>query len=134
MSKHSWASRPTANTLPRVMATGKKPSQPAAAVTVDLLAREDDKCPVCTKERYMNPNLRLLVSTCFHRSCTDCVQRIFGQGKAVCPIPGCGRTLYKRDWASQTFEDLTVEKEIGVRKQLGRMWGLDACPRPRDWI
>lgn len=132
MSRHSWASRPTAGNArpanpnaPRSKSTnnagssssGQQPNQQL----LDLLAREDDRCPVCTKERYMNPSLRLLVSTCFHRACTDCVNRIFGAGKAVCPIPGCGRTLWKKDWNVQTFEDLGVEKEIGIRRQLARM-------------
>ena len=27
----------------------------------------DDQCPVCKSDRYLNPKLRLLVSSCYHK-------------------------------------------------------------------
>lgn len=29
----------------------------------------DDQCPVCKSDRYLNPKLRLLVSSCYHKMC-----------------------------------------------------------------
>ncbi|KAI9023216.1 CDK-activating kinase assembly factor MAT1-domain-containing protein [Hyaloraphidium curvatum] len=129
MSKHSWSSRPTAN-LPRAapsVPSSKRPrdaapSSSAADQSAGYISRPDDVCPVCTRDRFLNPSMRLLVSPCFHRACSDCVDKVFGGGKAACPAPGCGRVLYRRDWAGQTFEDLGVEKEVGIRRGLARIF------------
>ncbi len=77
-----------------------------------------DACPVCHKRKDLNPGMILLVSTCFHRACSECVARIFGSGKEPCPQPLCGRMLRQRDWTLQTFEDLEVEKEVNIRRKL----------------
>jgi hypothetical protein len=44
---------------------------------------DQDKCPVCLTEKYLNQNLKLLVSPCFHKMCENCVNRIFLGGPAV---------------------------------------------------
>ena len=38
---------------------------------------EDDFCPVCKSDRFLNPKLRLLVSKCYHRMCESCIDRIY---------------------------------------------------------
>ncbi|KAG8991415.1 TFIIH/NER complex subunit [Tulasnella sp. 427] len=94
---------------------------------------ENDTCPVCKSDRFLNKNLRLLVSPCYHRmfvspkaissaspTCEGCIDRIFTLGPAPCPIPGCGTTLRKMQFIHQTFEDLTVEKEVGVRRRIAK--------------
>lgn len=81
---------------------------------------ENDTCPVCKSDRFLNKNLRLLVSPCYHRMCEGCIDRIFTLGPAPCPIPGCGTILRKMQFIHQTFEDLTVEKEVGVRRRIAK--------------
>ncbi|KAH7889926.1 CDK-activating kinase assembly factor [Phlebopus sp. FC_14] len=78
----------------------------------------DDQCPVCKSDRYLNPKLRLLVSTCYHKMCESCIDRLFTLGPAPCPI--CQKVLRKLAFTPQTFEDLTVEKEVAVRRRIAK--------------
>jgi len=96
----------------------------------------DDQCPVCRSDRYLNPKLRLLVSSCYHKMCVlpvsahlipltrcfprceSCIDRLFTLGPAPCPV--CNKTLRKLAFTPQTFEDLTVEKEVAVRRRLAK--------------
>lgn len=80
--------------------------------------KEKDKCPICHNDKYLNPNLRLLVSPCYHKMCEPCIVRLFLAGPAPCPK--CKQTLRKSDFVTQTFEDLRVEKEIRIRKRVGK--------------
>eukprot|EP00842_Homolaphlyctis_polyrhiza_P003714 jgi/Hompol1/4343/HPOL_003606-RA len=77
-----------------------------------------ERCPVCKTDKYLNPTLRLLVSPCFHKMCESCINRLFLSGPAPCPI--CKATLRKSNFVFQTFDDLLVEKEIQIRKKIGR--------------
>ncbi|KAG8932169.1 TFIIH/NER complex subunit [Tulasnella sp. 418] len=79
---------------------------------------EEDVCPVCKSDRFLNPKLRLLVSSCYHRMCESCIDRLFTLGPAPCPI--CQKTLRKMAFIPQTFEDLAVEKEVGVRRRIAK--------------
>ncbi|THH10284.1 hypothetical protein EW145_g1425 [Phellinidium pouzarii] len=78
----------------------------------------EDQCPVCKSDRYLNPKLRLLVSACYHKMCESCIDRLFTLGPAPCPI--CNKTLRKLAFMPQTFEDLSVEKEVAVRRRLAK--------------
>ncbi|KAF8919641.1 CDK-activating kinase assembly factor MAT1-domain-containing protein [Mucidula mucida] len=78
----------------------------------------DDQCPVCKSDRYLNPKLRLLVSSCYHKMCESCIDRLFTLGPAPCPI--CNTVLRKLAFTPQTFEDLGVEKEVAVRRRLAK--------------
>jgi len=78
----------------------------------------DDQCPVCKSDRYLNPKLRLLVSACYHKMCESCIDRLFTLGPAPCPI--CQKILRKLAFTPQTFEDLTVEKEVAVRRRVAK--------------
>ncbi|KAH9966446.1 CDK-activating kinase assembly factor MAT1-domain-containing protein, partial [Russula dissimulans] len=78
----------------------------------------DDLCPVCKSDRYLNPKLRLLVSSCYHKMCESCIDRLYTLGPAPCPV--CGKTLKKMTFIPQTFEDLAVEKEVAVRRKLAK--------------
>ncbi|KAL1914525.1 uncharacterized protein VTP21DRAFT_8239 [Calcarisporiella thermophila] len=77
-------------------------------------------CPVCKSDNYLNPQMKLLVSPCFHKMCNNCIDRIFISGPAPCPI--CGVVLRKNQFMSQTFEDLQVEKEVQTRKRLAKIF------------
>lgn len=84
-----------------------------------VAGQEDDICPVCKSNRYLNINMRFLVNPeCYHKMCESCVDRIFSTGPAPCPIAGCARTLRKARFRRQTFEDLQIEREVDVRKRV----------------
>lgn len=57
---------------------------------------------------------------CYHKMCESCVDRIFTQGPAPCPVIACGKTLRKNKFRKQTFEDVTVEREVDVRKRVAK--------------
>src|SRR6266478_4102981 len=52
------------------------------------------------------------------RRCESCIDRLFTLGPAPCPI--CQMTLRKLAFIPQTFEDLTVEKEVVVRRRMAK--------------
>lgn len=80
-----------------------------------------DMCPICKSSRYLNPNMRFLVNPeCYHTMCESCVDRIFSLGPAPCPYAGCGKILRKNKFKEQLFEDLSVEREVDVRKRVAR--------------
>jgi CDK-activating kinase assembly factor MAT1 len=80
----------------------------------------DDKCPQCKTDRYLNPKLRLLVSPCYHKVCESCLDRIFSLGPAPCPE--CGKTCRKNQFGVQTFQDLQVEREVDIRRRVGKLF------------
>ncbi|KAG8533215.1 uncharacterized protein KY384_001998 [Bacidia gigantensis] len=85
--------------------------------------QDDDMCPVCRSTRYLNSNLRFLVNpTCYHKMCESCVDRIFSQGPAPCPVAGCARTLRKARFRKQTFEDLKIEREVDIRSRVAKVF------------
>jgi CDK-activating kinase assembly factor MAT1 len=82
-----------------------------------------DQCPVCKGDKTTNPDIQFKINTkCYHRICESCVDRHYrDSGKKICPVYGCDKQLWKRDWRAQTFEDLRVEREVEIRKRLERM-------------
>ncbi|KAJ3199235.1 TFIIH/NER complex subunit [Entophlyctis luteolus] len=103
---------------PNPISTSSSSSSNPVAKSAKLDA--GDVCPVCRSDRYLNPNLRLLVSLCYHKMCESCINRLFLQGAAPCPI--CGTSLRKSNFVTQTFEDLRVEKEVHFRKKVGKFF------------
>ena len=96
-------------------------SSPSSKAPADTLS--PDICPVCKSSRYLNPNMRFLVNPeCYHKMCESCVDRIFSQGPAPCPVAGCERTLRKQRFRRQTFEDIQVEKEVDVRRRVAQTY------------
>ncbi|KAL6250716.1 TFIIH/NER complex subunit [Rhinocladiella similis] len=80
-----------------------------------------NKCPVCGSDPRTHPGLRFKINTkCYHRICEGCVDRNFSSGKAECPVAGCHVNLWKREWRPQTFEDLKIEREVEIRKSVGK--------------
>lgn len=59
------------STPSRAPGSTKAPPAPAPAPTEDRrigeYSSEDDVCPVCKSDRYLNPKLRLMVSFCYHK-------------------------------------------------------------------
>ena len=63
--------------------------------------------------------MRFLVNPeCYHKMCESCVDRIFSQGPAPCPVAGCARTLRKARFRRQTFDDLQIEREVDIRRRV----------------
>nr|GAT51093.1 CDK-activating kinase assembly factor [Mycena chlorophos] len=94
---------------------------------------EDDQCPVCKSDKYLEKKLRLLVSSCYHKMCESCIDRLFTLGPAPCPI--CGKVLRKLAFTPQTFEDLGVEKEIAIRRRIAKEFNkkLEDFPSLREF-
>ncbi|EPY50714.1 transcription factor TFIIH complex subunit Pmh1 [Schizosaccharomyces cryophilus OY26] len=85
--------------------------------------KNDEKCPLCRADRYLNPNMKLLINPeCYHKMCESCVDRIFTTGPAACPTPGCGKILRKAKFREQTFEDAQIEREIDVRRRIAKIF------------
>ena len=94
---------------------------------------DDERCPVCKSDKYLNPNLKFLVNPdCYHKlysppsnaqvltndSCETCIDRIFTLGPAPCPQ--CERILRKAKFRKQTFEDTLVEREVDIRQRIAK--------------
>lgn len=75
-------------------------------------------CPVCKADSYLNPNIKIYVSPCFHRICESCLYKLFQQGHAPCPE--CGILLRRINFIVSTFEDIEVERELKMRKLMNR--------------
>ncbi|AFN83993.1 RNA polymerase II transcription [Encephalitozoon romaleae SJ-2008] len=84
---------------------------------------EERRCPVCKSDIYLNPDIVIYISPCFHKMCESCMLRIFNRGQAPCPE--CGTMLRKINYIKPTFEDITVEKECKVRKVLMKVFGRE---------
>ncbi|KAM0747156.1 CDK-activating kinase assembly factor [Meredithblackwellia eburnea MCA 4105] len=80
----------------------------------------DDKCPVCTLDRQFVPNLRLMVSFCYHKMCESCMDRIFSLGPEPCPV--CHVIIRKNQFRPQIFENLAVQKEVAIRKRTSKIF------------
>jgi hypothetical protein len=81
-------------------------------------------CPVCRSTSYLNPDLKFQINPgCYHRLCDNCVIRYFGdmKGNGICPVPGCAKTLSRTKFRRATFEDLKVEREMDLRKDVMKM-------------
>lgn len=88
---------------------------------------EQESCPVCKSDRYLNPKMLMMVSPCYHKVCDGCVARLFSTGSAPCPV--CGASLRRTHWVLPTFEDMAVEKECRIRKRLSTIF----CMLPADF-
>ena len=96
----------------------------------------DEICPVCKSSRYLNHSLRFLVNPeCYHKMCESCVDRLFSHGPAQCPIKGCGKTLRKHRFRTQTFEDIQVEREVDIRRRVAAVFNRreEEFETLRDW-
>jgi CDK-activating kinase assembly factor MAT1 len=82
-----------------------------------------DQCPVCKGDQTTNPHMQFKINVaCYHRICESCIDRHYkDSGSKNCPVYGCDKILWKRDWRKQTFEDLRVEREVEIRKRVEAM-------------
>jgi CDK-activating kinase assembly factor MAT1 len=65
----------------------------------------------------------LINPVCYHKMCDSCVDRLWGHGgPAPCPIRGCGKTLRRLKFRAPTFDDMQLEREMDIRKDLANVF------------
>ncbi|GAB0132791.1 hypothetical protein EsDP_00001217 [Epichloe bromicola] len=84
---------------------------------------QDETCPVCKTTRYFNRDMEFLINPeCYHRMCKTCVERIFRDGPNQCPYATCHKTLRLRGFKSAFFADLSVEREVDIRRRVAHVF------------
>ncbi|KAI8626718.1 CDK-activating kinase assembly factor MAT1-domain-containing protein [Xylariaceae sp. FL1651] len=84
-----------------------------------LAALPSDICPVCKRVRYLNTDMEFLINPeCYHPMCSNCVTNIFKSGPAQCPYASCTKTLRQKGFRSAFFGDLSVEREVDIRRRV----------------
>ncbi|KAI0853557.1 CDK-activating kinase assembly factor [Daldinia vernicosa] len=85
----------------------------------------DQKCPVCSRIRYLNTEMEFLINPeCYHPMCINCVNNIFGKGPAQCPVATCTKTLRQRGFRSAFFKDLKIEREVDLRRRVQAVFNM----------
>ncbi|SCZ96065.1 BZ3500_MvSof-1268-A1-R1_Chr8-1g09981 [Microbotryum saponariae] len=125
-----YMGKPKPSPTPNPHTTTSRTSRPNASTAFETLAEDDsnlpeyrhdkDVCPVCKTDRFLNPRLRLLVSSCYHRMCESCIDRIFTLGPEPCPV--CGVTIRKAHFRKQVYENLHVQREITIRTRMAKIY------------
>ncbi|KAL1864300.1 TFIIH/NER complex subunit [Diaporthe australafricana] len=110
----------------------RKPGAPApragpvaAPIQAIALTNTDgeEQCPICKTLRYMNKSMRFLINPeCYHPLCNNCVDRLFENGPNQCPYVGCHRTLRKKAFREPVFSDLSVEREVDIRRRVAAVF------------
>ena len=84
---------------------------------------QDEECPVCHSKRYLRKDMRFMINPiCYHKMCENCVERIFRSGVAKCPVAGCDKTLRRHQFRFPTFQDLQLEREVDIRKEVAQVF------------
>ncbi|KAG5972512.1 hypothetical protein E4U58_006514 [Claviceps cyperi] len=84
---------------------------------------QDETCPVCKTTRYFNRDMEFLINPeCYHRMCKTCVERIFKDGPNQCPYATCRKTLRLRGFKTAFFGDLSVEREVDIRRRVAQVF------------
>ncbi|KAI6082478.1 CDK-activating kinase assembly factor MAT1-domain-containing protein [Hypoxylon rubiginosum] len=108
--------------MSRRLATGAATRTTATETLLEIPA---NSCPVCKRNRYLNPDLTFLINPeCYHPMCSNCVTNIFSKGPAQCPYATCGKTLRQRGFRSAFFKDLTVEREVDIRQRVQAVFNM----------
>ncbi len=93
-----------------------------AASALPVISTED-MCPVCKTIRYLNKDMEFLINPeCYHSMCSNCVNRLFNDGPNQCPYAGCHRTLRRKGFRSAFFGDLSVEREVDIRRRVAAVF------------
>ncbi|KUI57145.1 RNA polymerase II transcription factor B subunit 3 [Cytospora mali] len=96
----------------------------AAPISTSLTNQSgEEQCPICKTLRYMNKSMRFLINPeCYHALCNNCVDRLFENGPNQCPYIGCHKTLRKKAFREPTFGDLSVEREVDIRRRVAAVF------------
>lgn len=83
----------------------------------------EDICPVCKRNRYLNTTMTFKINPeCYHPMCSQCVETIFKSGPAQCPYASCSKTLRLKGFREAMFADLTVQREVDIRKRVAAVF------------
>eukprot|EP01135_Chromosphaera_perkinsii_P001940 Nk52_evm7s213 gene=Nk52_evmTU7s213 len=77
---------------------------------------QQESCPMCKRVKYLSPDMKIMVSPCGKKFCTNCVNRHFPKAKGPCPV--CKIDVRRQQFTLQTFEDVTVQKEMLIRTKV----------------
>ncbi len=103
-------------------ATASTSNGTGAASSLPVISTED-MCPVCKTIRYLNKDMEFLINPeCYHSMCSNCVNRLFNDGPNQCPYAGCHRTLRRKGFRSAFFGDLSVEREVDIRRRVAAVF------------
>ncbi|KAJ4295942.1 TFIIH/NER complex subunit [Collariella sp. IMI 366227] len=106
----------------RNTATTPSNGTPTSSASVPAI-NTDDMCPVCKTIRYLNKDMEFLINPeCYHSMCVNCVNRLFNDGPNQCPYAGCNRTLRRKGFRSAFFGDLSVEREVDIRRRVAAVF------------
>eukprot|EP00743_Colponemidia_sp_Colp-15_P003472 GILK01003750.1.p1 GENE.GILK01003750.1~~GILK01003750.1.p1 ORF type:complete len:285 (-),score=54.80 GILK01003750.1:62-916(-) len=83
---------------------------------------KDEECPICRNATYLKPDLKLLISSCGHRFCQDCVNRLFSGGKTVAACPICRNTLRKGNFTDKSSDQVAFDKEVNIRRKVNKIY------------
>ncbi|KAI1374205.1 CDK-activating kinase assembly factor [Hypoxylon crocopeplum] len=97
----------------------------ARPIAAPATAIPDANCPVCKRVRYLNKEMEFRINPeCYHPMCSNCVENIFGKGPAQCPYATCNKTLRQRGFRSAFFDDLTIEREVDMRRRVQAVFNM----------
>lgn len=67
--------------------------------------------------------------------CASCVDRLFGSGPGTCPVANCSARLRAAKFRTQTFDDISVEREVDIRKRVNKVFNRrqEEFSTPREW-
>lgn len=88
---------------------------------------DEISCPRCKTTNYRDPSLQLMVNSCGHGLCANCVNLIFAKGSGNCP--SCNVPLRRVNFRYQYFQDAGVEKEVDIRRKILK----DFCKREEEF-
>lgn len=88
---------------------------------------DDISCPRCKTSKSTVKSLRMMVNSCGHGLCENCVEQLFFKGSGSCPI--CDQNLRRVNFRYQLFSDSSVEKEVEIRKRILK----DYCKKEDDF-
>lgn len=80
------------------------------------------ECPKCKTKEYTNRSMVMMINECGHPLCKNCVENLFARNSGPCPQ--CGKTLYKKGFWQQMYDDPIVEKDNHIRKKLKKIYNL----------
>eukprot|EP00126_Sphaerothecum_destruens_P009255 Sdes_comp20475_c0_seq1m14767 len=94
---------------------------------------EEESCPMCKRMKYLSPDMKMMVTPCGHKFCSYCVNRFFPSSKSPCPV--CKVEVRRAQFSLQTFEDVSVQKEVSVRFRIMKDFNkrLEDFPSLREY-
>lgn len=113
--------------MSRKPSTSIRPTTTGTMPTNSTSILPSDICPVCKRVKYLDKEMEFLINPeCYHAMCNTCVTSRFQTGPAQCPYAGCTKTLRQRGFRRAFFGDLSVEREVDVRRRVAAVFNMEA--------